>query len=630
VELPTYTSIWRIEKRLYKLYDFRLPMPLPVGQIAVFAAITVPYVILLTLFGLPFSHTLFWLYVLPPGVLTWLATRPVLESKRLPELIISQVRYIGEPSAWCRMTPHVEKDEMIVTGRVWRRDRTRPAVEPQAVPDMPVVPAAEPTAVPAVARPGERARPRPVPAAAPGQATGRVRAPATAGPGRAGGAVPGAGPPPGVRATAAPGGPGGTNGHGSAPAAFGASGRSTAPAPARAPAPASPPAAAAPAGSPAPGGPQAPAAAGPPAAAAHAPAAPPPPAREAPAPGSTRAPGPPPVVVVPVQRGPAGPPTVRPRTVERALSGPAGQRSTNWRDRVVLVPGGVGPGRPDHDKRDRTRAVLPVDGARLVAVLGCTVGAGQTVTTLMVADLLASLRGEAVAALDLNPAPGSLAELAAPRPVLAIGSLLAGPDGPASPAPARRQANGHKPRGRGQLDVFAPEVRGDGALDMGDLEYRRVFDAVAAGYGLTLADPGAAAVARVLAVADQLVLVAPASPDAARALGMTQEWLGAHGYEALAANSITVVNGLSKRSMPHAEQAELVVRGRCRAIVRVPWDDHLAEPQAERGIRDSLDPEAAASRLGRLRPPVLQAYTALAGVLVAALAARPQRRRTAR
>ena len=42
MELPTYTSIWRIEKRLYKLYDFRLPMPVPVGQIAVFAAITIP------------------------------------------------------------------------------------------------------------------------------------------------------------------------------------------------------------------------------------------------------------------------------------------------------------------------------------------------------------------------------------------------------------------------------------------------------------------------------------------------------------------------------------------------------------------------------------------------------------
>src|SRR5262249_22055231 len=148
-----------------------------------------------------------------------------------------------------------------------------------------------------------------------------------------------------------------------------------------------------PAGAPATAGPQVPvkdpAPADPPAA-APAPADPPP-VRETPAAGPVRAPRPR-VVVVPVQRGPASPPTVLPRTVERALRGRTGQRSTNWRDRVVLVPGGVGPGRPDHDKRDRSRAVLPVDGSRLVAVLGCTVGAGQTVTTLMVADLLASLR----------------------------------------------------------------------------------------------------------------------------------------------------------------------------------------------------------------------------------------------
>src|SRR6266516_4936253 len=146
-------------------------MPLPVGQIAVFTAITVPYVILLTLFGLPFNHSLFWLYVLPPGVLTWLATRPVLESKRLPELIISQVRYLGEPAAWCRMTPHVEKDEIVVVGRVWRRGRIQPAAEPVAVPAAEpvaipvavpaVVPVAEPAAGP-VAWPDERAARRSV------------------------------------------------------------------------------------------------------------------------------------------------------------------------------------------------------------------------------------------------------------------------------------------------------------------------------------------------------------------------------------------------------------------------------------------------------------------------------------
>ena len=107
MDLPTYTNIWRIEKRLYKLYDFRLPAPLPITWIGVFAGITVPYVVFLIAIGLPFNHDLVWLYVLPPGVLTWLTTRPVIESKRLPELVSSQLRYVAEPKTWCRMAPFV-------------------------------------------------------------------------------------------------------------------------------------------------------------------------------------------------------------------------------------------------------------------------------------------------------------------------------------------------------------------------------------------------------------------------------------------------------------------------------------------------------------------------------------------
>ena len=181
MDLPTYTSIWRIEKRLYKLYDFRLPMPVPVGQIAVFAAITVPYVIILTVLGLPFSHTLFWLYVLPPGVLTWLATRPVLESKRLPELIISQVRYLGEPATWCRMSPLAEKDEIVVVGRVWRRaaepvqapapPRPRPGGLYRPAPG-PRLPRSRPVPPPRRPPPGLPLRRRPSGPAWPGRAAG--------------------------------------------------------------------------------------------------------------------------------------------------------------------------------------------------------------------------------------------------------------------------------------------------------------------------------------------------------------------------------------------------------------------------------------------------------------------------
>ena len=76
MDLPTYTNIWRIEKRLYKLYDLRLPMPLPLVQIGVFVGVFVPWVLLLMLIGVPLKTPWHVLYLVPPGVLTWLATDP--------------------------------------------------------------------------------------------------------------------------------------------------------------------------------------------------------------------------------------------------------------------------------------------------------------------------------------------------------------------------------------------------------------------------------------------------------------------------------------------------------------------------------------------------------------------------
>ena len=60
-----------------------------------------------------------------------------------------------------------------------------------------------------------------------------------------------------------------------------------------------------------------------------------------------------------------------------------------------------------------------------------------------------------------------------------------------------------------------------------------IIDAVVARYPLLLADPAAGRRAARAAVADQLVLVTPASPDAAGALAMTLEWLDAHGHAGL-------------------------------------------------------------------------------------------------
>jgi MinD-like ATPase involved in chromosome partitioning or flagellar assembly len=768
VDLPTYTNIWRIEKRLYKLYDLRLPMPLPLGQIAAFVGITVPYVLFLTLIGIPFSHNLFWLYVLPPAVLTWLVTRPVLENKKLPELMVSQVRYLGEPKIWCRMAPAMERDEIVVVGQVWHAC-PQPAAEAAAVDirrlaPVPAVPARVPGAVP-VCVPGQptaalasgrqgppadlRHRnpavwgPRPaVPAArriaapdrraAAGFAPQRARAVAgptpdhhmvaPGSPARQRPAAPvqqrrpagqtASAPQRGqqpawvtrARPGSAPGGPAETarrprvtevaHAEHAWPASSPA-GRTSALVPAVAPvyraasvqaAPSSVPgvapgypAASTPAapspvpgltsssppedprvgnrepiapyvpdpdrarqpGSPRPGSPPVSKAAPPPSQANSpgigpvvSPASVPPQGSTAQAaepavarPSAAAAPGVPPgTPLAAAGQGPADRPgagqhgpavTVRAvgeerpaPPVERALSGPAGPRGRSWNDRVGLVPGGQGPGQSretEREERYQARARLPLPGPRRIVVVGCTSGAGQTVMTLMLARLLASLRAERVGVLDLNPGSYSLTQRAETLPAGTVRDLLGSPASAGHRGPVGSTGRAHPAPG---IEVISAEAAPASVTGLDEADFSSIGDHLTARYGISLVDPGASSVARVLGIADQLVLVAPAGADAPRAVSMTHEWLASHEHGGLAANAVLVVNGVSGRSMADVERAEAIAAGRCRAIVRVPWEDQLG-----------ADDGPCAGVVG-LRLAPRRALTALAGVLVAGLAAR--------
>ena len=534
MELPTYTNIWKIEKRLYKLYDFRLPMPLPIGQVTVFLAIAVPYMLILTLAGMPFSHTWVWLYALPPGVLAWLVTRPVLEGKRLPELVLSQLRYLAEPRTWCRMTPAAEKARLVVVAQVWRAPASlrlpgsaaeaEPATAPQRAPARPAWPDR-----PAVSRPGR------VRAASALAAAATSRAAADTSP-----AVPVAAADTAMTTALTL-----SAGPATVPAAAAVDGTDTVPG--------RTPAAASGAGDAYP--------------AAH---------RSSPPAGR-------PTVTVRAEAAADGPLHV----VERALRTAPGDTSTGWRDRVVVVPGGHRPGKPDHVQRDQTRVRLALPGPVRIVVLGSTAGAGQTVTALLIGQLLASLRGEAVAVLDLSAGPGSVTELARQIPRLLPGRK------PATRTDLAGQSGAARDRA---LQVVTAEHTGSGPRDAD-----RLIDAVNARYPLTIADPPAGDVPRALQAADQLVLVSPASADAAGALAMTLEWLEAHGHARLVQASVTVLNGVSAQTIAHAERAAGVAVGRCRAVVRVPWDARLSDG-------------------GALGAETVRAFTALAGVLIAGLA----------
>jgi hypothetical protein len=295
-------------------------------------------------------------------------------------------------------------------------------------------------------------------------------------------------------------------------------------------------------------------------------------------------------VPVPIRPRPLGRPVVTVRSdgnpsrplpvVERALRNSPGDRA-GWHERVVMVPGGHRPGKPDQLQRDQARARFPLPGPMRIVVLGCTAGAGQTTTTLLTGQLLATLRGEAVAVLDIGSGPGSLTELARQVPRL---------------LPSHRDVGASGSGADRGLQVVTADPPADQPADAGKL-----IDAVVARYRITIADPAAAHVPRAAHAADQLILVAPASADAAGSLAMTMEWLEAHGHAQLARDAVTVLNGVSPATAAYVGKAASVAAGRCRAIVQVPWDDKLTAG-------------------GALGPATVHAYTALAGVLIAGLA----------
>lgn len=117
--LPTYTSIWLIERRLYKVYDWVLPMPVSIPQSAVFLGTLFLWGLLLQGFNVPVRPSTGWLYLIPPGFAAWASERPLVEEKRPHELAASQVRYLFEPRMLHRLAERRQPERVHLSGTVW-------------------------------------------------------------------------------------------------------------------------------------------------------------------------------------------------------------------------------------------------------------------------------------------------------------------------------------------------------------------------------------------------------------------------------------------------------------------------------------------------------------------------------
>ncbi|MEV4577310.1 TcpE family conjugal transfer membrane protein [Nonomuraea jabiensis] len=311
------------------------------------------------------------------------------------------------------------------------------------------------------------------------------------------------------------------------------------------------------------------------------------------------------VAPVPVPRPGEG----RVRRVESVV----GRDSGGWRRIAQVVVGGGGV-RTDGSEIDEARARGVFGGSRRIVVLGCTGGAGQSTTALMLGHTFAHYRDDRVVAVDANTGGGTLTSKIQPETPETLTSLLSGLDRVSGYLTMR----GYTTRTASGLEVISADSDAGAEQRLADRSFfsdhrlgesMRLLDRH---YKLAVIDPAAALAARLLPYADQLVLVVPASEEASEAVAMTYEWLDGHGCAELRRRAVMVVNGVSRRSMADVEQAESVARGRCRAIVRVPWEDGLAPEGAE-----VVDP-------GQLRAAGKRAYLALAGVVIAGFAAQAQ------
>ncbi|MGH9246336.1 MAG: TcpE family conjugal transfer membrane protein [Acidimicrobiales bacterium] len=120
VELPVYTSIFRLQRRLYRVYDVELPVPVTFPQVAAFLMAAFFDVLLLRAVGVELTPASAWAFLVPPAVAAWVANRRIADERSPLEWGVAQLRHLAEPRTLTGLAPAHEPDSLSFTVAVWR------------------------------------------------------------------------------------------------------------------------------------------------------------------------------------------------------------------------------------------------------------------------------------------------------------------------------------------------------------------------------------------------------------------------------------------------------------------------------------------------------------------------------
>ncbi|MFF9352142.1 SCO5717 family growth-regulating ATPase [Streptomyces sp. NPDC014734] len=236
-------------------------------------------------------------------------------------------------------------------------------------------------------------------------------------------------------------------------------------------------------------------------------------------------------------------------------------------------------GKKEEAERQRKLGLIrtPVLSCYRIAVISLKGGVGKTTTTTALGSTLATERQDKILAIDANPDAGTLGRRVRRETGATIRDLVQAIPYLNSYMDIRRFTS-QAPSG---LEIIANDVDPAVSTTFNDEDYRRAIDVLGKQYPIILTDSGTgllySAMRGVLDLADQLIIISTPSVDGASSASTTLDWLSAHGYAELVQRSITVISGVRETGkMIKVDDIVQHFETRCRGVVVVPFDEHLA------------------------------------------------------
>ncbi|WP_141760319.1 MinD/ParA family ATP-binding protein, partial [Streptomyces fradiae] len=261
-------------------------------------------------------------------------------------------------------------------------------------------------------------------------------------------------------------------------------------------------------------------------------------------------------------------------------------------------------GKKEEAERQRKLDLIrtPVLSCYRIAVISLKGGVGKTTTTTALGATLATERQDKILAIDANPDAGTLGRRVRRETGATIRDLVQAIPHLHSYMDIRRFTS-QAPSG---LEIIANDVDPAVSTTFNDEDYRSALDVLGKQYPIILTDSGTgllySAMRGVLDLADQLIIISTPSVDGASSASTTLDWLSAHGYAELVQRSLTVISGVRETGkMIKVDDIVAHFRTRCRGVVVVPFDEHLAA-----GAEVDLD---------MMRPKTREAYFNLSALV---------------